>query len=78
LGLAGVAIRAGARSAIATLWLVDDQTTSEISQYFYEFLQDPNLNKAQALQQAQIKVLSGSSSVTPGKWAPLILVGNWV
>lgn len=78
LGLAGVAIRAGARSAIATLWLVDDQTTSKIAQSFYEFLQDPNLTKAQALQQAQIKALRGEDPITPGMWSPLILVGNWL
>jgi CHAT domain-containing protein len=78
LGLAGVAIRAGARSAIASLWQADDFITAQITQDFYKFLQDPNLNKAQALQQAQINALRSSASVTPGKWAPLILVGNWL
>jgi CHAT domain-containing protein len=78
LGLAGVAIRAGARSAIASLWQADDFITAKITQDFYRFLQDPDLNKAQALQQAQINALRSSASVTPGKWAPLILVGNWL
>jgi CHAT domain-containing protein len=78
LGLAGVAIRAGARSAIASLWQADDLTTAQITQDFYKYLQDPNLNKAQALQQAQINALRSSASVTPGMWAPLILVGNWL
>lgn len=78
LGLAGVAIRAGARSAIASLWQADDTVTAQISQDFYRFLKDPNLNKAQALQQAQIQALRRGSGVTPGKWAPLILVGNWL
>jgi CHAT domain-containing protein len=78
LGLAGVAIRAGARSAIASLWQADDITTAQITQEFYKFLRDPNLNKAQALQKAQIEALKSSASVTPGKWAPLILVGNWL
>ncbi|MFQ4138722.1 CHAT domain-containing protein [Nodosilinea sp. PGN35] len=78
LGLAGVAIRAGARSAIASLWQADDATTAQITQDFYRFLKDPALNKAQALQQAQILALRRGGSVTPGKWAPLILVGNWL
>ncbi|MBE9157959.1 CHAT domain-containing protein [Nodosilinea sp. LEGE 06152] len=78
LGLAGVAIRAGARSAIASLWQADDTTTAQISQDFYRFLKEPDLNKAQALQQAQIQALRRGSSVTPGKWASLILVGNWL
>ena len=78
LGLAGVAIRAGARSAIASLWQADDLTTAQIVQDFYHYLQDPQLNKAQALQQAQIQAIQRGASVTPGKWAPLILVGNWL
>ncbi|MBD2234819.1 CHAT domain-containing protein [Phormidium tenue] len=78
LGLAGVAIRAGARSAIASLWQADDATTAQIAQDFYRFLKEPHLNKAQALQQAQIQAIQRGASVTPGKWAPLILVGNWL
>ena len=77
LGLAGVAIRAGARSAIASLWQADDRATAQITQDFYRFLQAPNLNKAQALQQAQIQAIR-SGSTLPAKWAPLVLVGNWL
>jgi CHAT domain-containing protein len=78
LGLAGVAIRAGARSAIASLWQADDRATAEITQDFYQFLKDPSLNKAQALQQAQIQAIRSGSNVLPGMWAPLVLVGNWL
>jgi CHAT domain-containing protein len=78
LGLAGVAIRAGARSAIASLWQANDITTARIAENFYRFLQDPTLNKAQALQQAQILAIRESSSILPGMWAPLVLVGNWL
>ncbi|NJL55170.1 CHAT domain-containing protein [bacterium] len=78
LGLAGVAIRAGARSAIASLWQADDPTTAKITQDFYQFLKDPSLNKAQALQQAQIQAIRSGSNILPGKWAPLVLVGNWL
>lgn len=78
LGLAGVAIRAGARSAIASLWQVEDRTTATITQDFYRFLKDPTLNKAQALQKAQIEVIRGNPNLLPGKWAPLVLVGNWL
>ena len=76
LGLAGVAIRAGARSAIASLWLIDDATTATLVSNFYQGLKDPLLNKAQALQLAQINAIQ--SNLHPGKWAPLILVGNWL
>lgn len=78
LGLAGVAIRAGARSAIATLWRVDDPVTAQLTQDFYQYLKDPTLNKAQALQKAQIAALRQGGRITPGKWAPFLLVGNWL
>ena len=35
LGLAGVAVRAGARSTLATLWSVDDESTTELMSQFY-------------------------------------------
>ncbi|MDV3353482.1 CHAT domain-containing protein [Leptothoe sp. LEGE 181152] len=77
LGLAGVALRAGARSAIASLWLIDDAITADIMGHFYRNLKEhPNLNKAQALQAAQIAAIQRDGH--PGNWAPLILVGNWL
>lgn len=65
LGLAGVAIRAGARSAIATLWRVDDPVTAQLTQDFYRYLQDPSLNKAQALQKAQVAALRQGDASPP-------------
>ena len=82
LGLAGVAIQAGARSAVASLWSIDDATTAEVATNFYAKLSDTSLNKAQALQAAQ-KSLIEQASITdqrlahPAHWAPLILIGNW-
>jgi CHAT domain-containing protein len=49
LGLAGVAIQAGARSAVASLWFIDDAATANIAAQFYSNLRtQPNFNKAQA------------------------------
>ncbi len=81
LGLAGVAVRAGVRSAIATLWTVSDNSTAEVMANFYEKLQEPSLTKAQALQQAQLAMLQsddGSGKSHPYRWAPFILIGNWL
>lgn len=77
LGLAGVAIQAGARSAIASLWRLDDTTAATLMPQFYRYLQNPDLNKAQALQAAQIEAIAANPQANPGRWAPLILVGNW-
>ena len=40
LGLAGIALKAGARSAVATLWAINDDATSRLVMNFYERLGD--------------------------------------
>ncbi|NEP20478.1 MAG: CHAT domain-containing protein, partial [Leptolyngbya sp. SIO4C1] len=79
LGLAGVAVRAGVRSAIASLWAVDDAATASLITRFYHHLLDPNLSKAQALRAAQLEVIqAGGFTQHPYYWAPFILIGNWL
>lgn len=79
LGLAGVAIQAGARSALASLWFIDDAATAKISAQFYGNLRNSNASKAAALQAAQLSVLrAGGASAHPAYWAPFILIGNWL
>ncbi|MEM7553246.1 MAG: CHAT domain-containing protein [Cyanobacteria bacterium P01_A01_bin.84] len=76
LGLSGIAIRGGARSTIASLWSVEDESTAKFMGEFYYELKNNQLNKAKALQQAQIYLLENSKS--PFIWAPYVLVGNWL
>lgn len=75
LGLAGVAVRAGASSTIASLWSVNDQSTAILMGRFYESLVQPAVSKAAALRQAQLRLLEGDLS-HPFYWAPFVLVGN--
>ncbi len=78
LGLAGVAVKAGARSALASLWFIDDQATSDLVAEFYRRLQDPAVTKAVALQRAQQKILAQSGHEHPSFWAPFLLINNWM
>lgn len=78
LGLAGVAVRSGARSTLATLWPVDDQSTSQFMVNFYQELTKPEVTKSEALRQAQITLLKQPEFDHPYYWAPFILVGNWL
>lgn len=78
LGLAGVALKAGARSAVATLWFVDDEATSRLVTNFYENLKMPSLTKSQALQAAQIRLMSEEKFRHPAFWGPFLLIGNWL
>ncbi|MGB3296586.1 MAG: CHAT domain-containing protein [Phormidesmis sp.] len=84
LGLAGVAIRAGVRSAIATLWSVSDDSSADLISQFYANLQTSDmpqqLTKAEALRAAQISMIRSDDFVDthPYRWAPFILIGNWL
>lgn len=77
LGLAGLAIKAGVRSALASLWYVNDQASAELMIEFYRQLTGPQPSKAKALQQAQKKLLSAQPYRHPAYWAPFLLIGNW-
>jgi CHAT domain-containing protein len=79
LGIAGISLQAGARSAVASLWQVDDQATAELITQFYQNL-NQGMGRAKALQTAQKSWLQQHQSEYghPGYWAAMILVGNWL
>ncbi|MEL6462760.1 MAG: CHAT domain-containing protein, partial [Cyanobacteria bacterium J06621_15] len=77
LGLAGVAVRSGARSTLATLWSVQDKSTADLVTEFYRLLTQDGINKAQALRQAQLSLLKDTKYQHPYYWSPFVLVGNW-
>jgi CHAT domain-containing protein len=79
LGLAGVAIKAGARSALATLWFINDQASSLLVTEFYRQLgAHPTPSKAKALQAAQNKIRADLRYRHPAYWAPFLMIGNWL
>jgi CHAT domain-containing protein len=78
LGLAGVALKTGVQSVLATLWEVREVTTADIMSSFYQKLHDNyQFSKAVALQKAQIEILSKYEYEHPYFWAPFVLIGNW-
>ncbi|NER20438.1 MAG: CHAT domain-containing protein [Symploca sp. SIO1C2] len=78
LGLAGVAVRAGARSTAASLWYVSDEATAFLMNHFYQELAKPNITKAEALRRAQLAVLQQEEFAHPYYWSAFVLVGNWL
>ena len=79
LGLAGVAIKAGARSALASLWFLDDQASSQLVTEFYQQLHDDSVaSTAMALQRAQLKFLEHPEYNHPAYWAAFLLLNNWL
>lgn len=77
LGMAGVAVRSGARSTLATLWAVNDQSTALFMSEFYRLLIQEQLPRGEAVRQAQISLLKQPQYRRPYYWAPFVLVGNW-
>ena len=78
LGLAGVALRARARSTVASLWQVSDGSTAKFMKDFYQELNTKNTTKAEALRQAQLTFLNDNYNQHPYYWAAFILSGNWL
>ncbi|MFM7426711.1 MAG: CHAT domain-containing protein, partial [Elainella sp.] len=78
LGMAGVAVRAGARSTIASLWNLEDDSGAALMAEFYQMLSQPGVSKAEALRQAQLALLNNPQYAAPRFWAPYILLGNWL
>ncbi|OQX28256.1 MAG: hypothetical protein BWK80_01195 [Desulfobacteraceae bacterium IS3] len=78
LGLAGVAVKAGVKSAIATLWFVDDEATSLAIREFYRQFREPGMSKAKAMQNVQKKLIAQRRYWHPLYWAPFLVIGNWM
>lgn len=78
LGLAGIAVKAGARSAVATLWHINDQASSELIAEFYRQLRDPAISRAVALQRAQLILVADPRYSHPALWSPFLLINNWL
>jgi CHAT domain-containing protein len=77
LGLAGVSLKAGARSTIASLWPISDEGTSLLMVDFYRNLQNGQ-SKSAALRTAQLKLINNPLFKHPNSWSPFLLIGNWL
>lgn len=77
LGLAGLAVKAGARSVVATLWPISDEAAALLMPEFFAGILRDGLSRAGALQRAQRKLLADPRFAHPGYWAPFLLIGGW-
>lgn len=87
LGLAGVAVRSGS-TTVASLWSVEDDSTSKLMREFYRQLSNSSTKKVTALQQAQLSLVKSLRAHPPlpelkqlpphpYSWAAYVLLGNW-
>jgi CHAT domain-containing protein len=66
LGFAGLALQAGVKSTLGSLWSVSDQGTLGFMTQFYEILKKSPV-KAEALRQTQLAMLKGEVRLQGGK-----------
>ena len=78
LGIAGMAVRSGARSTLAGLWPLGDAAAARFMAEFYRALAVPGTSRAQATRTAQLTLLRDPQFADPFLWAPFVLVGNWL
>jgi CHAT domain-containing protein/Tfp pilus assembly protein PilF len=86
VGLTSAFLFAGSDAVVASLWNVNDESTSLFMEHFYTALKE-GLTKAEALRKArcelmQMRIKENATSeeeslASPYFWAPFILVGGW-
>jgi len=75
LGLTRAFQYAGARTVLASLWPVADDSTATLMKSFYAYLKQGQ-SKDRALRAAQLDMIRSGSS-HPYRWAAFQLVGDW-
>ena len=83
-----MALKVGVKSAVASLWNVQDASTSKLVEEFYNNYRQEKMSIAKALQKAQIKMINAKKLPpsegmniaydNPAYWAPMIVIGNWL
>jgi CHAT domain-containing protein len=76
-GLGVMAQQQGAKAVLATLWAVDDKSTSTLMADLYRRRQAQGLSKIEALRQSHMALMQQPKYSHPFYWAPFILMGNW-
>ncbi|MBD2015762.1 CHAT domain-containing protein [Microcoleus sp. FACHB-53] len=77
LGFAGLAVQAGVKSALASLWYVSDEGTLAIMSGFYQHLRQSDVTiKAEALRRAQLAMLQKQVRVENGQLQGLDELGS--
>jgi CHAT domain-containing protein len=73
MGLTRAFLGAGATTLVASLWLVQDETTAELMENWYEHLSEGS-GRATALRNAQLMLKDKYPH--PYYWAPFVLIGQ--
>jgi len=75
---ANLAQKKGANAVMASLWAVNDRSTSHLMKEFYRLREEEGLNKVQSLKKAQQLLIDHPRWNHPYYWSGFILMGNWL
>ena len=68
--------KAGAKTAIATLWSVNDDSTQALMSAFYDELKKGDVTSTEALHRAQVALIKSSKYNHPNYWSAFFAIGN--
>jgi CHAT domain-containing protein/tetratricopeptide (TPR) repeat protein len=77
VGLTRGLMYAGARSVVASLWQVDDESTAELMKRFYRAMLQEDRPASEALRVAQLELSRSRRWSAPFYWAGFVLQGEW-
>ena len=75
VGMARAFLGAGARSALVSLWAIDDRATLEFMKHFYQHLVEGK-SASKALNQAMNCMRESREFGAVNHWAPFVLIGD--
>ncbi len=76
LGMSGVAVRAGVRNVLGSLWSIGDRDAAVLVNQFYRHWLKDGSTKEQALRQTQVEFIKNSLNPHPAIWSGFILNQN--
>ena len=68
---------AGAKRVVVSLWSVEDNSTSELMQSYYQKMLETGKNPVEAMRETQLEMFISEERKAPYYWAPFVVQGEW-
>lgn len=76
-GIAGITLKAGVKTAVASLWSVDDRAACYVFTEFYRQIKQTEHTKAVIMQNICKMMIDHNDYYRPVFWAPFLVIGDW-
>nr|WP_293105495.1 CHAT domain-containing tetratricopeptide repeat protein [Okeania sp. SIO2F4] len=68
---------AGAKRVVVSLWSVEDNSTSELMEKYYQKMLEKGKNPVESMRETQLEMLSSEERKAPFYWASFVVQGEW-